>query len=345
MTVTASPAPPVNAARQAPYEGKAKIITPCSTAANQLRVTFKDDATAFNGEKFAQFKGKGQLNATISAFLFNALEQQGIPTCFVANGDTDNELIYHALAMIPLEVVVRNVALGSICKRYGLPEGHVFEQPLVEFFYKKDELGDPLLSVNAIDAMNLVPDVTSLNALVEAALAANRVLTAVFDAVGIQCADFKLEFGLNDQNQLLLADELSPDNFRLRDKAAGTILDKDTFRLDEGNLVERYQQVWTRLEAMDAEQAPLPATAFKADVMVCSRKNVLSPQSRTVSQYVAADTQGAITQVLANKHFGVTVNARHHLEARTLALDVAQRVLSNPVIEDATVIQVSVLNS
>ncbi len=330
---TDAPSKPVTAT----YEGKAKIISPHPTDTTQLCVEFKDDATAFNGKKFAQFNGKGLLNASISATLFTLLHNHGIPTCFVGYGQAPNTLIYQKLAMIPLEVVVRNVALGSVCTRYGLEEGHVLCPPLVEFFYKRDDLNDPLLSDAAITALRLVPPQTTLQHITEAALAANRILTEAFAHIGITCADFKLEFGLNPNNELILADELSPDNFRLRDTATGTILDKDTFRLDEGDLLDRYEQVRDRLNQDSIQALSLPTETFTATVLVTSRKSVLSPQSRTVSQYVGDNTDGCIQQVLANKQFELTVNATHHGEARVIAEKQAKQILSNPVIEDATV--------
>jgi len=237
-----------------PREGKTKILTPLKNDASQLRVEFKSIATAFNALKKQDVAGKGELNAEISALLFSYLEEHGIATCFVRREPNEaNVLIFQSLTMMPVEVIVRNHAYGSFCKRFPFVElGTVFAKPLIEFCLKDDALGDPPLPEDALHALNLIPPNVSIEQLKRLARQVNTALTSLFDSCNIHCADFKLEFGLNKDGQLIVADELSPDNFRLRDKTTGDVLDKDVFRLDIGNINDAYGQVLTRLQQYQA---------------------------------------------------------------------------------------------
>ena len=230
-------------------EGKTKILTP--QADGTLHVQFKSDATAFNGVKKAFIEGKGELNATISALLFRYLENQGIATCFLGNTPNVDTLIYKPLKMLPVEIIVRNVAYGGFCKRFPFVEaGTVFKHPLVEFCLKDDALGDPPLPDDALVVLDYVPDPYSVADLKTLAHKVNTIFLALFAEKGMTCADFKLEVGIDAAGNLLLGDELSPDNFRLRDSQTGAILDKDVFRLDCGDLKNVYSEVLRRLEAV-----------------------------------------------------------------------------------------------
>jgi phosphoribosylaminoimidazole-succinocarboxamide synthase len=230
-------------------EGKTKILIPQTDGT--LLAHFKSNATAFNGVKKAFIEGKGELNARISALLFRYLESQGIHTCFVGNTSSPDTLIYKSLTMLPVEIIVRNVAYGGFCKRFPFVEaGTVFKQPLVEFCLKDDALGDPPLPDDALVVLDYVPDPYSVADLKTMALAVNVAFVALFTERGITCADFKLEVGTDAEGALLLGDELSPDNFRLRDTETGTILDKDVFRLDCGDLKSVYSEVLRRLERL-----------------------------------------------------------------------------------------------
>jgi phosphoribosylaminoimidazole-succinocarboxamide synthase len=313
------------------YEGKAKRLF---TEGENLRVEFKDEATAFNGVKHAVINGKGQLNAAISAKLFAFLQQAGLPTCFIQQGEVPDTLIYEKLTMIPLEVVVRNMALGSFAKRYGVAEGTVLNTPLMETFLKRDDLNDPLIPASAVNELGLIPKGLCINALERFALSANTVLTAVFNNCGITCADFKLEFGLTADGKLRIGDEMSPDNFRLRDSQTGQILDKDTFRLEEGDITERYQIVLDRLNAM-AKLPELAKQPYQVDVIVTSRPNVLSPESRTLTEQLKLNGFEDTQTVMANKQFAVTINAIHAQAAYKQAFKMSKAVLANPVVEDA----------
>lgn len=230
------------------YEGKAKNIYEGPEPGTLIQY-FKDDATAGNGAKHAIIAGKGVLNNRISAHIMSKLEGIGVPTHFIRSLNMREQLV-RQVEIIPLEVVIRNIATGSICTRLGVQEGTFFSQPLVEFYYKKDELNDPIVSEQHILTFNWA-DPYELEEIVMQALRVNDFLTGLFSAIGIRLIDFKLEFGRlwgeNDELYIILADEISPDNCRLWDAETGERLDKDRFRQDLGDLVEGYQKIAKRL--------------------------------------------------------------------------------------------------
>ncbi len=311
-------------------EGKTKILR-AGSAPDEVLVVFKDDATAFNGKKHAKIPGKGELNARISTLLFQLLTEKGLKTCFIKSGSNPNELVYKRLTMIPLEVVVRNFAYGSIVKRFGFEEGLPFHKPLVEFFHKTQD--DPQIMEDLILELNLVPTETVLEAIKRQALAINEVFLAYFTARGIRCADFKLEFGFDAQGNLLLGDELSPDNFRLRDVKTGAVLDKDVFRLDLADLAETYRTLLARLEAPSQPVTPSVQT-YTAEVLVHSRKGILNPESRTILESLHAMGYQGVQTLSAGKRFAIKIEAVSLIEAEKQLKSLAETVLSNPVIED-----------
>lgn len=236
--------------RQKLYEGKAKILY--TTADPDVLISyFKDDATAFNAQKRGQIEDKGRLNCTIATHLFQLLEANGIPTHWLET-PSDREMRVKAVKIIPLEVVVRNLAAGSLCKQTGLAVGTPLEPPLVEFYYKNDALGDPLLTRDRIRVMNLA-DEAQMAELVRLAETINHILLAFFQKCQITLVDFKLEFGIDSQGTIVLADEISPDTCRLWDQAeadpSARVLDKDRFRQDLGKVSEAYQEVLQRILA------------------------------------------------------------------------------------------------
>lgn len=242
-----TPADPMSA-RQKLYEGKAKIIY-ATDDPNVLLTFFKDDATAFNAQKRGSIQGKGAMNCTIASHLFQQLEAKGIPTHFI-DQPSPNEMRVRAVKIVPLEVVVRNIAAGSLCKQTGIPLGTVLKQPLVEFYYKNDALGDPLLTRDRILLLELTSP-ESVDHLQAMARQINDLLTAFFVQCGITLVDFKLEFGFDRHQNLLLADEISPDTCRLWNQAETDpekrVMDKDRFRQDLGNVESAYQQVMERV--------------------------------------------------------------------------------------------------
>ena len=230
------------------YEGKAKILYEGTEPGTVIQY-FKDDATAFNAEKHDVIAGKGVLNNRISAHLMTKLEQLGIPTHFIRSINMREQLV-RSVEIIPIELVIRNIAAGTLCKRLGVEEGTVMHRPLVEFFYKKDELGDPLISDEHIFSFGWA-DPYELEEMVAMALRVNDFLCGLFSGIGLQLVDFKLEFGRiygeNGELYIVLADEISPDNCRLWDAKTGEKMDKDRFRFDLGDLVEGYQHIAEKL--------------------------------------------------------------------------------------------------
>ncbi len=230
------------------YEGKAKIIY--ATDNPEILITyFKDDATAFNAQKKGQIVNKGVVNCKVSAYLYPLLEKQGIATHLLETVG-DREIRVKRVDIVPLEVVVRNLAAGSLCKQTGLALGTKLEPSLVEFYYKNDDLGDPLLTRDRIFAMG-ISSADQLDQLTQKAQIVNQVLSEFFASCGITLVDFKLEFGTDSQGHLLLADEISPDTCRLWDMAEPDerkrVMDKDRFRQDLGNVAEGYQSVLNRI--------------------------------------------------------------------------------------------------
>jgi len=236
------------------YEGKAKILYTTDDP-DVVLVHFKDEATAFNAQKRGQIVGKGEMNCAISTQLLGQLVLRGIATHFL-DRPAPNQMRVQAVTIIPLEVVVRNQAAGSLCRETGLPLGQHLSQPLVEFYYKNDTLGDPLLTPDRIQLLHLAPpqQVEQLRVL---ALKINAILLPFLAECGIILVDFKLEFGLNRQQEILLADEISPDTCRLWDATEvnpkDRVLDKDRFRHDLGNVEVAYQKVLERVLAQGLE--------------------------------------------------------------------------------------------
>ncbi|MFA4646942.1 phosphoribosylaminoimidazolesuccinocarboxamide synthase [Pyrococcus kukulkanii] len=229
------------------YEGKAKKVIPIDE--DKLIMEFKDDATAFDGVKKAKFKGKGWLNAQISARLFKLLEEHGIKTHFIGVAG-DNRLIVEKLKMYPIEVVVRNVVAGSLKKRLPLPEGYELPEPIVELYYKSDELHDPM--INHYHAKILGVSEEEIKEMERIALKVNEILKKYFEERGITLVDFKLEFGKNKKGEIVLADEISPDTCRFWDAKTKRSLDKDVFRFDKGDLIEAYRELYRRLTGEEA---------------------------------------------------------------------------------------------
>ncbi len=229
------------------YEGKAKRLWATDNP-HTLRMEFKNDATAFNGEKKASFENKGRLNNAISTLIYGFLEKEGVPTHFVRQIDETNVEV-KKVKILMVEVIVRNLAAGSFCKRTGMEEGRAFSQPVIEFSYKSDALGDPLINDDYIREMGLASP-EDLAFLRESALKVNRILSDFFAECGLKLVDFKLEFGRleEDPKKIVLADEISPDGCRLWDLKTGEKMDKDRFRRDLGNVMEAYEEVLERVK-------------------------------------------------------------------------------------------------
>lgn len=229
------------------YEGKAKILFKGPEAGTLIQ-HFKDDVTAFDNRKTALFQGKGVINNRISEYLFVQMERIGIANHFIRRLNMREQVI-HEMEMLPLEVVVRNVAAGSLAKRFGLDEGTALPRPVIEFYYKSDSLGDPLINEDHILAFGWA-NVHDIEDMVAMAQRSNDFLTGLFLGARIRLIDFKLEFGRvyeNDMARLLIGDEISPDSCRLWDVDSEKKLDKDRFRRDLGEVIESYGEVARRL--------------------------------------------------------------------------------------------------
>ena len=230
------------------YEGKAKIVY-LTDEPDILLSHFKDDATAFNAQKRGTIIGKGEINCKISSHLFQLLEKRGIPTHYI-DCPRVNQMRVKRVTIVPIEVIVRNIAAGSLCKQTGLAVGTIIAPPIVEYCYKNDELGDPLLTRDRLFLLKLATP-EQLETIQSLALQINQVLTDFFNQCGITLVDFKLEFGKTTSDEIILADEISPDTCRLWNQAETDpdqrVMDKDRFRQDLGNVEAAYKQVLERV--------------------------------------------------------------------------------------------------
>lgn len=236
------------------YEGKAKILYEGPEPGTLVQF-FKDDATAFNKKKHEVVEGKGVLNNRISEFIFNHMNRIGIPTHFIKRINMREQLI-REVEIIPLEIVVRNVAAGSMSKRLGITEGEVLPRSIIEFYYKADELDDPLVSEEHITAFGWA-NPQEIDDLMSLAIRVNDFLTGLFLGVGIQLVDFKIECGRlweNETMRIIIADEISPDSCRLWDIETNEKLDKDRFRRDMGGMLEAYREVAKRFGIMNENE-------------------------------------------------------------------------------------------
>ena len=227
------------------YEGKAKKVF-ATDDPELVLVSYKDDATAFNGEKRGTIVGKGAINNRVTNHLMQILEKEGVPTHFVEELN-DRDTVVKKVSIVPLEVIIRNISAGSFAKRFGVEEGIVFDAPTIEFSYKNDALGDPLMNAYHAVALKLATweEIDTIKAM---AFKVNEVLKDFFKAVNVDLVDFKLEFGKTADGTIVLADEISPDTCRFWDSTTHEKLDKDRFRRDLGGVEDAYREVMARLE-------------------------------------------------------------------------------------------------
>ena len=226
------------------YEGKAKKVF-ATDDAELVLVSYKDDATAFNGEKRGTIIGKGAINNRVTNHLMQRLEKEGIPTHFVEELN-DRDTVVKKVSIVPLEVIIRNISAGSFAKRFGVEEGIVFDEPTIEFSYKNDELGDPLMNAYHAVALKLATweEIETIKSM---AFKVNEVLKAFFKDVNVDLVDFKLEFGKTSDGTIVLADEISPDTCRFWDSTTHEKLDKDRFRRDLGGVEDAYSEMMCRI--------------------------------------------------------------------------------------------------
>ena len=226
------------------YEGKAKQVF-ATDDPEVLLVHYKDDATAFNGLKKGTITGKGAINNRVTNFMMQLLEKEGVPTHFVEEL-SDRETLVKKVQIVPLEVIIRNISAGSFAKHYGVEEGIVFDEPTIEFSYKNDELGDPLINEYHALALKLATK-EEIETIKKLAFKTNEIMKAFFKARKVDLVDFKLEFGRLSDNTIVLADEISPDTCRFWDSDSHEKLDKDRFRRDLGNVEDAYEEMLKRI--------------------------------------------------------------------------------------------------
>ncbi len=226
------------------YEGKAKIVYETEDR-NYLIVEYKDDATAFNGEKKGKISEKGVVNNKVTNYLMKILEKENIPTHFVKE-ISQRETVVKNVKIIPIEVIIRNISAGSFSKRYGVKEGIIFDNPTIEFSYKDDSLGDPLINEYHVLALNIASK-SDMDKIKNMAFKVNDILKSYFKRLDVDLVDFKLEFGKTSEGEIILADEISPDTCRFWDSKTHKKLDKDRFRQDLGNVEEAYFEMMNRI--------------------------------------------------------------------------------------------------
>jgi phosphoribosylaminoimidazole-succinocarboxamide synthase len=254
------------------YEGKAKIIFATSDK-NLVIQHFKDDATAFNNQKKDQFEGKGILNNRISEYILKNLNQVGIKNHLIKRINMREQLVKN-VEIIPIEFVVRNIATGSLTKRLGIQEGTIFDEPLIEYYYKNDELLDPLISKEHIDIFKWAQK-KEIDKIDKYLKRINDFMVGMFRGVGITLVDFKVEFGRyksNNKSEIILADEISPDTCRLWDVITEKVLDKDRFRNDLGNVLDAYQDVARRLGILHEQSNVRPLRFSKPKAVKIKKK-------------------------------------------------------------------------
>ena len=231
------------------YEGKAKRVFACESP-DMVLIEFKNDATAFNAKKRSEIQGKGRLNCKISAALFELLELNGIPTHFLEL-HSETFMLAYKINVIPLEVVIRNIATGSLCRETPINQGTILNPPLLDLYYKDDELGDPILTEGRLKLLDFASNL-QLEEIYEITRNVNKILKEYFESLDLLLVDFKLEFGTNPLGKIVIADEISPDNCRFWDKKNSDpkerILDKDRFRQDLGGVIDAYEEILKRIE-------------------------------------------------------------------------------------------------
>ncbi len=316
------------------YSGKAKDIFETEDP-NVLRAYFRDSATAFNNQKKGEISGKGKVNATVSVLLFEFLEKNGIKTHLIKQ-ISENELLVKRVKIIPLEVIVRNISAGSLCKRLGIEEGKVLKEPIVEFSYKKDELGDPLLTRAYIKNALEITDDETLDIITALSLKVNNLLKTFFLNVGIKVVDFKLEFGLDKDGKLLLADELSPDNFRFWDAKTNEKLDKDRFRQDLGNVESAYIEILKRVKEGSGKMPneTISKKTYSVKVQVLPKADILDPQGQAVEKALSSLGYKNIVDLKVGKEIVFKVEMDSEAEAISKVKEMCEKLLANPVIED-----------
>ncbi|MGD9580752.1 MAG: phosphoribosylaminoimidazolesuccinocarboxamide synthase [Vampirovibrionia bacterium] len=315
------------------YKGKSKTIYTTEDT-KTLIAEFNDSITAFNSMKKDSIPDKGSINRDISFILFNYLSKHAINTHLI-NKEDKSKLKVLKLDIIPIEVVIRNITAGSICKRYNINEGMELKPTIIEYFLKNDELNDPLITDSIIHSLNLVKNKEDLTIIKEISTRTNEILTKLFNSINLKLVDLKLEFGYDLENKIVLADELSPDNMRLWDTKTNKPMDKDIFRNDLGNIIEAYNEVLNRLKTI--KEPEIKTNNYKAILHIKTRKNVLDPQGVAIQNALKDLGYDEIENIKTGKYIEIELNTKSQTEAWSIIDKACKELLANPVIEDYTI--------
>jgi phosphoribosylaminoimidazole-succinocarboxamide synthase len=310
------------------YSGKAKDVTILED--NKVKITYRDSISAFDGIKKDELSRKGETNCQTSSILFDILNRYGFPTHFIEQLN-DTQHICKKVDVIPVEIVCRNYAAGSFCKRYGTEKGYKFSKPVIEFFLKDDDLHDPLVNREVAIQMGWCNEKETK--LMEAiTLAVNKVLIKIFDLISLTLVDFKLEFGKSDDGTILIADEISADTMRLWDLDTGEIKDKDRYRKDLGAVIESYEDILNRLKSIkDLPEIPL---STQASVRIELKKTVLDPAGEVTFRSLKRNQYEGIATVRLGKNAILYFNQIPSSNLQSSIEEISEKILSNPLIED-----------
>lgn len=309
------------------YEGKAKKVYKTNND-NELRLEYLDQATALNGKKKEQVVGKGALNNQITSRIFDYLTRKKIRHHWLKQLSETEQLV-QAVEIIPLEVVVRNVATGSFTRRLGVEEGVGLTPPLIEFYFKEDTLDDPLVTEEHIRFLKLATD-DEIQVIKKEALKINQVLQLLFKEMDLKLIDFKLEFGKNKAGTILLADEVTPDTCRLWDSATNASYDKDLFRKDLGDIIPVYQEILQRLENRVKKE---DKKMYQVNVYVSYKDSVLDPQAEVITEAMNHLEKGTIKNLKIGKQFDFSIDATDLATAEKQVDQLCDQLLANVTME------------
>lgn len=313
------------------YRGKAKSVEILENG--HALVRFRDDITAGDGAKHDQLEGKGSVNCQTTTIIFEKLEKAGIPTHFIKKVD-DTTILARGLEILPVEVVVRNIAAGSFCRRYGYEEGFIFPTPVVEFFYKNDELHDPLITKDVIIKLGLATEI-ELEWMQSVALRVNSALSKFFREAGLILVDFKIEVGKDPEGRLYVADEISGDSIRVWDAETHEILDKDRFRKGLGEVVKNYREILRRISEVEGDPEPEP---FGLVIEITPKSGVPNPSGEVVKRGIVNMGSEKIEKVSVGKTICLSYPSEKLAgDWHKTISEICLSFLSNPLIEDYTI--------
>lgn len=312
------------------YSGKAKDVTLLED--NNVRITFRDSISAFDGVKKEELNEKGRINCKTSVILFELLNRYGFATHYLSQLN-DIEMICKNVEIKPVEVVCRNVTAGSFCKRYGVDNGIEFETPIIEFFLKDDDLHDPLVAKEIAIQLGWITKAEST--LMESTTrAVNQVLSAIFERISLKLVDFKLEFGSTDEGVLIIADEISADTMRLWEIDTGEIKDKDRYRKDLGGVIDHYKDVLQRLE--EIESYPEISIKSTAEITIELKKSVLDPAGEVTLRSLKRKGYQGVEEVRLGKSAKISFSLTPSPNLQEIIKEISDSILSNPLIENYT---------